>query len=229
LEAEQTQRFGFKPPIFIVPNSVDLPLPGPRRDRLRIRAELGVPENGTLSLCVGRKHVEKRLDLVIAAFAEVALGLTSARLALVGPDYGAEMKLRQLAHRLKVSDKVIFVGLLQSDQMQDLYSAADVLLMLSRRESFGLSALEALAAGVPVLLSKDVGLADEVGAAGVGRVLPRPIFREVHQVWHEMLLDPGLKDMGLHGRSFAANHFSRRSVAERMLKALQGFHAKTLE
>jgi glycosyltransferase involved in cell wall biosynthesis len=220
LEAEQTRRFAFKPPIFTVPNPVDLPLPTPSRDRSRIRAELGVPENGTLSICVGRKHVEKRLDLAVEAFARLALDLPSARLALVGPDQGAEGELRQLAQRLNVRDKVIFIGLTQGDRVQEIYAAADVLLMLSWRESFGMAAAEALAAGVPVLLSEDVGLAEELGSAGVGRVA-RPLFTEIHHVWREMLADPRLREMGIRGRSFAAEHFSSRAVAGKMLAAFQ--------
>ena len=108
----------------------------------------------------------KRLDLTIESFALVAQRLPSAHLAIVGPDGGVEAELRRLIDRLGIADQVHLIGLLEGERLGTVYSAANLLVMLSQRENFGMAAAEALAFGVPVLLSEDVGLAIEVAAAG---------------------------------------------------------------
>ncbi len=113
----------------------------------------------------------KRLDLTIESFALVAQRLPSAHLAIVGPDGGVEAELRRLIDRLGIADQVHLIGLLEGERLGTVYSAANLLVMLSQRENFGMAAAEALAFGVPVLLSEDVGLAIEVAAAGAGRVV----------------------------------------------------------
>ncbi len=127
---------------------------------------------------IGRKHPMKRLDLTIESFALVAQRLPSAHLAIVGPDGGVEAELRRpLIDRLGIADQVHLIGLLEGERLGTVYSAANLLVMLSQRENFGMAAAEALAFGVPVLLSEDVGLAIEVAAAGAGRVV-RPNIDE---------------------------------------------------
>jgi L-malate glycosyltransferase len=104
----------------------------------------------------------KRVADVIRVFAKVAAVL-DARLILIGdgPDTGLAL---QLARDLGVAGRVIFVGVV--DQVAPLLPAADLLLLPSETESFGLVALEAMASGVPVVAS-DVGGLPEVVEHGV--------------------------------------------------------------
>ncbi|MHB0875666.1 MAG: N-acetyl-alpha-D-glucosaminyl L-malate synthase BshA [Anaerolineae bacterium] len=104
----------------------------------------------------------KRVGDVIKVFAKVAAVL-DARLILIGdgPDTGMAL---QMARDLGVDGRVIFVGVV--DQVAPLLPAADLLLLPSETESFGLVALEAMASGVPVVAS-DVGGLPEVVEHGV--------------------------------------------------------------
>jgi N-acetyl-alpha-D-glucosaminyl L-malate synthase BshA len=104
----------------------------------------------------------KRVDDVVRIFARVRESL-DARLVLVGdgPEYG---RTRELVEKLGLAEAVRYVGVV--DDVVPLLKAADVLLLPSETESFGLVALEAMASGVPVVAS-DVGGLPEVVEHGV--------------------------------------------------------------
>jgi glycosyltransferase involved in cell wall biosynthesis len=96
------------------------------------------------------------------------------------------------------------------------YRAADMVVMLSARENFGMAAAEALTMGKPVLLSKDVGLAAEVSRVGAGRSVV-PTIPNIEHVWSDMLSNGDLDAMGRRAREYAERDLSCRSVAEKML------------
>ncbi|BCJ34275.1 glycosyl transferase [Actinocatenispora thailandica] len=132
--------------ITVIPNAVDLDRS--RFDpvaRNRLRAELRVPPGTVVLGMLGRLDPVKRVDLALRAVTPL---LTEGRLFLVvgdGPELAA---LRALAAELGVADRVRFTG--ERHDVGPLLSTMDVFLTASAQETFGLSALEALAAGLPV-------------------------------------------------------------------------------
>lgn len=220
IEAEQTRTYGFSPPMVIVPNPVQALPRGNPESACALRRQLGVPDEGTLTIFTGRKHPMKRLDLTIESFAFVARRLPTAHLAIVGPDYGVEADLRRQIDRLGIAKQVHLIGLLEGEKLGSVYSAANLLVMLSQRENFGMAAAEALAFGVPVLLSEDVGLAVEAAAAGAGKVV-RPNINEIGDAWLSMLTECDLAEMGKAGRDFAVRRLSPDSVGRQMLEVFK--------
>ncbi len=130
----------------------------------------------------------KRIRDVVAVFAEVAARI-DCRLVLVGdgPDIPVA---RETAEELGVLDRVVFVGVV--DRVAPLLASADLLLLPSSTESFGLVALEAMASGVPVIAS-DVGGLPEVVQHGVtGYLAPvGDVSRMAHHA-QELLCDEAL-------------------------------------
>ena len=105
----------------------------------------------------------KRVDHAIEAFAQATRDLPAARLEIAGPGgEGERAALEDLARRLEVTDRVVFLGSLDYDELARRYVSADALLYLSEVESFGLPVLEAMALGVPVV-ARRVGGVVEVG------------------------------------------------------------------
>lgn len=118
------------------------PAPGTRE---RVRAALGVPEGAPLVACIGRKAANKGLDVLLEAWAR--LEGTSALLAVAGPssDWWDALAPPRADSRLRD------LPMLGDADKHDLLAAADLLVLPSKRESFGTVFLEAWAAGTPVL------------------------------------------------------------------------------
>ena len=152
--------------IRVVPGGVDHRVFFPR-DRREARRRLHLSE-GRLALFVGRLEPHKRPDLAIQAVAEACArdpwATRDLVLVVVGGPSGHDgisdemTPLRDLATASGVIDRVVFVPPQPQDRLADFYSAADVVLVPSRSESFGLVALEAQACGTPVIGTATGGL-----------------------------------------------------------------------
>jgi len=128
---------------------------------------------------VGRIHAKKNLDLLIKAFAAAAPRDSDWRLRIAGE--GEDDYVRQLqavARRAGVDQRVEFVGWVDGEQKRQLLQAASVFALPSSQENFGISTAEAMAAGVPVVVSTDVNLANDIATAGAGWVANLGTFAE---------------------------------------------------
>jgi len=145
--------------IEIVPPGVDHSVFFPA-DRERARRRIGVKDRRVL-LFAGRIQPLKGVDLAVRTVA--ALDDPSVVLLVVGgpsgPDGEQELRrTKELIHQLGVGEQVRFVPAQPHDRLRDFYCAADVCIVPSRSESFGLVALEAAACGTPVVASAVGGL-----------------------------------------------------------------------
>lgn len=108
------------------------------------------------------EHPGKNHLRLLRAFAQSELR-RSHRIALAGPDWGAQEAIVSEAERLGISDRLSILGYLPDDVVPGLVGGADAVLMLGLYEGFGLPALEALAAGRPVVASNTGALPEVVG------------------------------------------------------------------
>ncbi len=146
-----------------VPLGVDLELftPVPKS---RARTQLGLRHNETLLLFVGRIEPLKGIDVLIEA-ASLLSQQDNVRLLIVGGDATAMPEiatLREQAKRLGIYPRVSFLGAVDHAQLPLYYSAADVTVVPSFYESFGLVAVESMACGTPVVASNVGGLATTI-------------------------------------------------------------------
>ena len=122
-----------------------------------------------LALYLSRIHVKKGCDLLIAAFAKVAQQDASLHLVMAGPDNtGWVPKLQAQAKALGIADRIIWPGMLQGDLKWGAFYAAEVFVLPSHQENFGIVVAEALACGKPVLISHKVNIWREIIADGAG-------------------------------------------------------------
>jgi glycosyltransferase involved in cell wall biosynthesis len=141
-----------------------LPVRGP------FRSKLGLGENGRLVLFLGRLSFIKSLDVLVRAFGEVAKVHSEARLVIAGPDDGdgCREEILRLVKELKLEHSVILPGPLYGDQKLQALADADLFVLPSQYESFGNAAAEAVACGVPVLVTTGCGIAPLIeGRAGL--------------------------------------------------------------
>ena len=143
--------------IEVRPNGVAQPAPRVARPGA-LRAQLGLDAATPLLLSVGRVADGKGLDLVVESLADIP----KAQLAIVGPDdgHGTTRRLEALRQRLGIAERVHLLGPLPHSEVDAAYADADIFVLASAHENFGMVAAEAAAAGVPVVVTDRCGVAE---------------------------------------------------------------------
>ena len=184
----------------------------PEEEKAKLRATLGINLQ-PLVLFVGRLETRKGVDILLKALARV-IRETQARLVLAGS--GNHSFYRDLAQSLGIPDKVIFLGFVPEETLRLLYSSCDLFVLPSRLEGFGLVALEAMAAGKPVVATK-VGSIPELIKAGQNGLLVQPgDENELAQAIIQLLSDSSLaSSIGRNNLRIAKSHYSWQSTAQK--------------
>lgn len=152
-----------KPPIYVQPTGLDLARfylsPEEKAEAKRsIRQHYGVHEKDPLLITVGRLGEEKRFDVLIRCMQALKASGSSAKLLLVGAG-PKEKDLQNLSQSLGVDDVVLFTGKVEPQSMPQYYHASDVFISASLSETQGLTFIEALASGLPLIACYDDVLA----------------------------------------------------------------------
>ncbi len=143
-------------------------------------------------LFLGRIHVKKGCDLLIEAFAKVAGSEDSLHLVMAGPDQtGWQAELQSLAKQLGIEQKITWTGMLSGDLKWGAFHAAEVLVLPSHQENFGIVVAEAMACKLPVLISNKVNIWREIATTGAGLVANDDLdgTTQLLQKWLAMSLD----------------------------------------
>ncbi len=119
---------------------------------------------------MGRIHPIKGLDRLIEVFSEIRSRRTDCTLVIVGPDFGAQRSLEAMARRLGTENHIVFTGPIYGDDKFRALSSADVFVLPSRYESFGMTILEAMTASVPIIITPGCRLAGELENSGAALV-----------------------------------------------------------
>ncbi len=159
--------------VMLAPCGVDLAKFRPM-DQKEARQKLGL--NGEkLLLYVGRVEPLKGLDLLVETAAQMEAGEENVRMMVVGgggPGEPETDRVRRLAEQRQVHGQIDFVGRVDHDQLPLYYNAADVCVVPSFYESFGLVALESMACGTPVVATRVGGLPSLVHHGHTGYLKP---------------------------------------------------------
>ena len=139
--------------------------------RNAIRRRLGFA--GKVVLAIGRLARTKGCDLLIEAFARAAARDPALQLVMAGPDQiGWQNELAANAAQRGISGRISWVGMLGGDDKWGAFRSADAFVLPSHQENFGIAVVEAMACGLPVLISDQVNIWREIEADGGGLVEP---------------------------------------------------------
>ncbi len=147
--------------IKIIPNAIDLTKYHASIDRQSVRRRYGVGPDEKLVLCVGRLVPQKGVEHLIHAVPAIAWRYPAAKFVIVGEGW-LKGHLEYLARSSGHGWKIRFTGFIPDSEVIALMTSADVLVIPSIYEPFGIVALEGMAAGVPVVASQVGGLAEVV-------------------------------------------------------------------
>ncbi|MHB8073891.1 glycosyltransferase [Desulfosporosinus fructosivorans] len=171
-------------------------------------------------------HSVYGLDLLIEAFSQVheRFPQTLLRIAGEGPERRA---LEGLAEKLGVTDCIEWLGRLPNTDVADLYRSVDVVVVPSRQESFGVTAVEGSACARPVIASRVGGLTEVIVEGETGLIVPPESISELGKAMEHLIKDPALRDrMGQKGRAHVLRHYDWQKnvtqmelVYERVLRA----------
>jgi len=192
-------------------NGIELPPERPLGEARRVRAELGLCPGAPLLLTVARMTWQKGHDALLAAAPRVLARYPQACLAWVGE--GPERpRLEAEALALGVAGSIRFLG--QREDVPALLGAADLFVLPSRFEGHPLSALEALASGLPVVGTRVCGLDEAVADGETGLLVEPDRPEELAAAILELLGDGDLRHrMGRAGRQQVATRFTARAMA----------------
>jgi glycosyltransferase involved in cell wall biosynthesis len=223
MEWEQSMSLvGHGLPGFIIPNGIDCN----EFDHLPNRAEGlrslgGLPENARIVSYLGRLHPQKALDVLIRAFKPVSERFPDIFLLLGGPDGGHETFLRSLVADLGMGTHVRFLGLLNSEQRRLLLGCTDIFTLTGYGENFGMAVVEAMAAGLPVIVSDNVCIHENIVTDKAGVSVPVD-EAQIGSALIELLSNPEkLRQMGKAAYVSTRKRYEKQFVASQMAVAYQ--------
>ncbi len=221
-EAQSIERRDLGVPVTIVPTGVDA-RPDEPPERGAFRRSLGLPEEVPLIVFVGRVHPIKRLDLLAAAFDRIRVIRPGAHLVIAGPDEGGHRSWLE-PRFAGAGGAVHWTGELSDSAKWTLLADAHVLVMCSQSESFGRSVAEALASGVPVVVTQTCPW-QEVETTSCGFWVPQNA-EAIAEAVLELLSDPvRARIMGERGRALVRDKYSWEAIARATVRCYEAVAA----
>lgn len=198
----------------------------PLRDRLAARAQMikafGIDAGAKLVAVVGALHPGKDHLTFLAAAEQVARRVEEAVFLIVGTGSESYTNLiRQRIRDLQFDSKVRLLG--WRDDIPDLLAAIDVLVISSEQESFGLTAIEALAMETPVVATRCGGPEEVVADGDTGLLVPVKDPRAMADAIVRLLMDPKFaRRLGVIGREYVSEHFGVDRYVQSIQQVIQG-------
>jgi glycosyltransferase involved in cell wall biosynthesis len=216
-EQELAQPYVFGRPGVVVPLGVDLTrfdnMPSPEAFRERHPETRG----RKIVLFLSRINFKKGLELLIPAFAEATASRDDLHLVIAGPDDGFEAQARALVQQNGVEARTTFTGHLNAERVVEALAAADVFALPSHTENFGIAAAEAIAAGVPSLLSDQIQIAPPADADGACISLSRDQEMWTDEILRLLANKAEADEMRRRARAHARATYSWDAIALRLI------------
>jgi glycosyltransferase involved in cell wall biosynthesis len=171
---------------------------------------------------LGRIHPIKGLDVLLRALVQVKTDVPQVILAIAGADEdGHRNHLQKLAQHLGVQDQVQWLGIVGEEDKRRLLVDADLFILPSFSENFGLAAVEAMAAGCPVILGRGVNIGVQIEAYGAGRMVPTEPKSLATAIVEGLREPDARRAMGRAGQRLVAKSYDGEVVARQMLKGYE--------
>lgn len=216
VEATQATALGVGTPVTVIPNGVpsDLQQAVDELDSAPFLERSPRLDGKRVILFLGRLAANKGLDLLARSFVDITKQFDDAALLIVGPNEGdTQARATRLLTEAGVIDRVTFTGALAGNDKLAALACADVFVLPSHAEGFSNAVLEALAAGLPVVISEHCNF-PEVAECGAGFIVRNDV-REIGDAVSTLLGDERRREeAGRNGRRLVAERYTWSTVAD---------------
>jgi len=216
-EAQDVRNFGIHTPIVTLPLGVHLPS-GLSDPKMQLRKQYNLSKNVPIILFLSRLHHKKRPELLLESLSLLQAQGHHFHLILAGsgmPDYLSYLK--NLSTSLGLDHCVSFPGLVIDKEKDLLLQGSDLFVLPSFSENFGIAVAEALAAGLPVVITPGVQIASDIATAKAGLIVPGEVEPLVASIT-KLLVSPQLRDeLGQNGQRLAKERYSWKAITQNLI------------
>lgn len=213
-EAEDVLRFGIQTQTFTLPLGVDLLQAHPDAKQ-QLHALYGISSETPVLLFLSRIHPKKRPDLLLYVLHQLSQQDLDCHLILAGSGDAQYLdKLTHLVDLLGLTSQVTFTGFVTGPDKTLLLQGADLFVLPSYAENFGVAVAEAMAAGLPVVVTPGVQISPEIAASQAGLVIEGEVDALVPAILHLLLVPEERRRFGENGKRLAKERYSWNAIAQ---------------
>jgi|APSaa5957512535_1039671.scaffolds.fasta_scaffold60976_2 glycosyltransferase involved in cell wall biosynthesis len=214
---------GLKSNTFICPISIDISKYNDLPVKGIFRGKYKIDNSKKIILYFGRINFVKGLDILIKAFAKTLNRFQNVLLVIAGPDNeGYQAQVEQWIKNEKIGKNVILTGMLIGGDILELLKDTDIFVLPSYTENFGIAVAEAMACGLPVVVSNKVNIYRDVLKAGAGLVTNCD-SNEISDAFFQLLEDEKRrKTLGRAGVKLVKGKYSPDKVVKNVIKLYHG-------
>ncbi|MBW4636957.1 MAG: glycosyltransferase [Gloeocapsa sp. UFS-A4-WI-NPMV-4B04] len=213
-EQQEVSQLKLETPELVLPLGISLPKQIPDA-RLRLRQHFNIPIDEPVILFLSRLHPKKGLDYLIPALSKIAHYRFTLILAGSGtPEY--EAQLNSLITSSGLCDRTFFAGFVTGESKELLLQGSDLFVLTSHSENFAVAVLEALAVGLPVLVTPGVALAAVVQQHKLGYVTDLNVLAITNTLEHYLNHPQAAKEMGERARKLVCEKYTWKQIASQM-------------
>ena len=216
-EAQDVRNFGIQTPTVTLPLGVNL-LPDFPEAKQNLHHRYGIPNHKPIVLFLSRLHYKKRPDLLIQAFSQLTVQTDDFHLILAGsgePDYVNHLK--KLVASVGLTKHTSFAGFVTGEDKNLLLQGSDIFVLPSFSENFGVAVAEAMAAGLPVIVTPGVQISPEIAVAKAGLVVEGDVETLADAI-ATLLNSPHLRhELGENGKRLVSHRYSWKVIAQNLI------------
>ncbi len=217
-EAKVSERFSTSTPDMVLPLGVTLPaLPNRAKAKATIKALFGILEDCPILLFMSRIDPKKGFDLLLPALEELYQNNQSFHLLLCGSnpqDRDYEIGIKQQIQSASWSSCVTFNGFVSGDLKSTLLSAADLFVLPSYYENFGIAVAEAMAAGLPVVVSNRVDIWPKIAEYNAGWIVPTKVKPLTQALAEALSNEKDREERGQQAQRCAEENYGWDAIAQ---------------
>jgi glycosyltransferase involved in cell wall biosynthesis len=216
LEKQEIDDLYLKCPQFVIPHGLEVLELIPNANQ-RLRAYFQLPAQEPIILFLSRIHPKKGLEYLIQALAQIKDKKFTLIIAGNG-DSDYEAQINSCLHDYGLEDCSLMTGFVEGELKQLLLQGANLFVLTSYSENFGVAVLEALAAGTPALVTPGVALAQEIEQNDLGYVVPQEPTAIAKAIEKHLELPESEEDkLSQKARQFVLDNYSWDKIAQQLL------------